>query len=106
VLLLNTVLTVRAGEAHSHQGKGWELFTDAILSALARKPDPLVFVLWGKSAQEKAGILRGAQHLVLTAAHPSPLSARNGFFGSRPFSTINRFLTQHGAGAVDWQPRK
>jgi uracil-DNA glycosylase len=102
VLLLNTVLTVRAKEPHSHQNHGWERFTDAVIQALAQKPEPVMFVLWGNAAAQKTKLLKGTHHAVLTDAHPSPLSANKGFFGSRPFSTINRFLRAQGTPEIDW----
>ncbi|WP_333836678.1 uracil-DNA glycosylase [Novosphingobium sp.] len=107
VLLLNTVLTVEEGKAGSHQRKGWEEFTDAAVAAVAAGPDPVVFLLWGNHAQKKAARLPGlndTRHLVLQAAHPSPLSAHNGFFGCRHFSQANAFLEAQGRGAIDWQP--
>lgn len=107
VLLLNTVLTVEEGKAGSHQRKGWEEFTDAAVAAVAAGPDPVVFLLWGNHAQKKAARLPGlndTRHLVLQAAHPSPLSAHNGFFGCRHFSRANAFLDAQGRGAIDWQP--
>lgn len=107
VLLLNTVLTVEAGQATSHQGKGWERFTDAVIAAVAADPVPKVFILWGSHAQKKAARIAalGADgpHLILRAPHPSPLSAHNGFFGSRPFSQANDFLVEQGRGAIDWR---
>lgn len=106
VLLLNTVLTVEMGQAASHRGKGWERFTDAVISAVDAGPQPVVFMLWGNHAQKKAALIhdvtKGGRHLVLTAAHPSPLSAHNGFFGSRHFSQANAFLEAQGRGAIDW----
>lgn len=106
VLLLNSVLTVEAGQAASHQGRGWERFTDAIVSTVAASANPTVFILWGSHAQRKAAAVPGlgarSPHLVLRAPHPSPLSAHNGFFGSRPFSQTNDFLTAHGRGVIDW----
>lgn len=101
VLLLNAVLTVRDGEPNSHKGKGWETFTDAVISALARREDPVVFVLWGGYAARKQSLI-GAPHYVHRSAHPSPLSARRGFFGSKPFSTINRELQRAGKDPIDW----
>lgn len=101
VLLLNAVLTVRDGEPNSHKGKGWETFTDAVISALARREDPVVFVLWGGYAGKKEALI-GAPHYVHKSAHPSPLSARRGFFGSTPFSIINRELQRVGKDPVDW----
>ncbi len=112
VLLLNNCLTVEAGLAASHQGKGWEKFTDAVVAAVAADPAPKVFILWGNHAQKKAanvaglkerGPGAGSPHLVLRAPHPSPLSAHNGFFGSRPFSQTNDFLVAHGRGTIDWR---
>lgn len=101
VLLLNAVLTVRAGEANSHKGKGWETFTDRVIGLLAERRDPMVFLLWGAQAKAKAPLLAGTSHLVLTAAHPSPLSAYNGFVGCRHFSQANDFLQRFGP-TVDW----
>ena len=103
VLLLNTVLTVRAHQANSHRGKGWEEFTDAAITALDRQDRPIVFILWGRPAQSKKRMLHNAKHLILEAPHPSPLSAYSGFFGSRPFSQANRFLEEHGETPIDWQ---
>ena len=103
VLMLNTVLTVRAHEANSHQGKGWEFFTDAILRAVNEKEEPVVYLLWGNPAQRKAAFLDNPNHLVLKAAHPSPLSAYRGFFGCKHFSQCNRFLEEHGLKGIDWQ---
>jgi uracil-DNA glycosylase len=100
--LLNPVLTVRAHEANSHRGRGWERFTDAVLRAVNAHAGPSAFVLWGAAAQKKASLVDRERHLVLEAAHPSPLSAHNGFFASRPFSNINAFLESHGRGAIDW----
>lgn len=103
VLLLNTVLTVRAGQAHSHKGKGWEQFTDRIIELLDQRPDPVIFVLWGRPAQEKKKMIRSPQHMIIASPHPSPLSAHQGFFGSRPFSRINERLRQLGKAEIDWQ---
>lgn len=103
VLLLNTVLTVRAHQANSHQGIGWEEFTDAAIRILDRQERPLVFLLWGRSAQGKKALLRNPQHLIIESSHPSPYSAGRGFFGSRPFSRANAFLEEHGIPPVDWQ---
>ena len=103
VLLLNTVLTVRAHQANSHRGRGWEEFTDAAIQALNRQDRPIVFILWGRPAQSKKRMLNNPNHLILEAPHPSPLSAYNGFFGSKPFSQTNRFLQEHGEDAIDWQ---
>ena len=103
VLLLNTVLTVRAHQANSHQGKGWEKFTDAIIQAVNEQDRPIVYLLWGRPAQKKASMLTNPKHLVLKAPHPSPLSAYSGFFGCRHFSQANAFLQEHGEEPVDWQ---
>ncbi len=103
VLLLNTVLTVRAHQANSHQGKGWEHFTDAIIEAVNAQERPIVYLLWGKPAQSKSRMLNNPNHLILKAPHPSPLSAYRGFFGCRHFSQANAFLEEHGAGPIDWQ---
>ena len=103
VLLLNSVLTVRAHQAFSHAGIGWQEFTDAAIRAVNGQDRPVVFLLWGRSAQEKSSMLNNPKHLVLKAPHPSPLSAYRGFFGSRPFSQANRFLEEHGASPIDWQ---
>ncbi|WP_088185210.1 uracil-DNA glycosylase [Sphingobium sp. Z007] len=102
VLLLNSVLTVEMGRAASHQGKGWEQFTDAVVRIVAQKAEPVVFLLWGAYAQRKAGFVDQSRHLVIKSAHPSPLSAHNGFLGSRPFSKANAFLEAKGRGAIDW----
>jgi uracil-DNA glycosylase len=102
VLLLNSVLTVEAGLAASHQGKGWERFTDAVIRLVNDQPRPVVFILWGAYAQKKAAFVDRTRHLVLTSAHPSPLSAHNGFFGSRPFSKANAFLVAQGQDPIDW----
>jgi uracil-DNA glycosylase len=103
VLLLNAVLTVRAHAPNSHKGKGWEKFTDAVLRAVNDKPDPVVFVLWGGYARKKASLIHTGRHTIIESAHPSPLSARNGFFGSRPFSKINAALKAAGRAEIDWQ---
>ncbi|MAY19876.1 MAG: uracil-DNA glycosylase [Erythrobacteraceae bacterium] len=106
VLLLNNTLTVEAGKAGSHAGRGWDAITDAAVAAVAQQGSPCVFILWGSHAKKKAGRVKGlgagAHHLVLTSPHPSPLSAHSGFFGSRPFSQANAFLERHGRGAIDW----
>jgi uracil-DNA glycosylase len=106
VLLLNAVLTVEMGQAASHQGRGWERFTDAVIRLVAAKPEPVVFILWGSHAQKKAAFVdsleRGGRHLVLKAPHPSPLSAHTGFFGCRHFSKANAFLKEHGQKPIDW----
>ena len=103
VLLLNTVLTVQAHKPMSHRGVGWEEFTDAVIREVNKQERPIVFFLWGRPAQEKARMLNNPRHLVLKAPHPSPLSAYRGFFGSRPFSQANDFLTAHGAEPVRWE---
>lgn len=103
VLLLNTVLTVRAHEAYSHKGKGWEKFTDAVVCALNAIDRPIVFILWGKPAQSKKVMLNNKKHLILEAPHPSPLSAFRGFFGSKPFSKTNDFLVGNNTEPIDWQ---
>ena len=103
VLLLNTVLTVQAHRANSHRGIGWEEFTDAAIRAVNEEDRPIVFILWGRPAQMKAGMLNNPKHLILKAPHPSPLSADRGFFGSRPFSQTNAFLEAPGVEPVDWQ---
>ncbi len=102
VLLLNATLTVRRGAAGSHRGHGWERFTDEILRALDARSTPMVFILWGKDARAKRRFLENPAHLVLESEHPSPLSAWRGFFGSRPFSATNAFLTAHGLPPIDW----
>ena len=103
VLMLNTVLTVRAGAIGSHRGKGWETFTDAVIERVNAKKDSVVFVLWGRDAQSKAGMIDAGRHAVIRGAHPSPLSARHGFFGTRPFSAVNRALRAAGRPEIDWQ---
>jgi len=103
VLLLNTVLTVRAHQANSHQGRGWEQFTDAVIRAVNEQDRPIVYMLWGRPAQSKIPMLTNPKHLVLTAPHPSPLSAYRGFFGCRHFSKANQFLSEHGVAPIDWQ---
>ena len=103
VFLLNTVLTVRAHQAASHRGLGWEMFTDAAIQVLNRQDRPMVFMLWGRPAGEKARLLNNPRHLVLTAPHPSPLSAYRGFFGCRHFSQCNAFLIAQGESPIDWQ---
>lgn len=103
VLMLNTVLTVRAHLANSHQGKGWEEFTNAAIQALNQQDRPIVFILWGRPAQMKKSMLNNPKHLILEAPHPSPLSAYRGFFGSKPFSKTNAFLQEHGVEPIDWQ---
>ena len=103
VLLLNAVLTVESGLSNSHQGKGWERFTDRAVQILNAQPRPLVFVLWGRPAQQKGAHIDRARHRVLEAPHPSPLSAHRGFFGSKPFSSINVFLEQQHQAPIDWR---
>ena len=103
VLLLNTVLTVRAHQANSHQGKGWEQFTDAVIEAVNAQDRPIVYLLWGRPAQSKIPMLTNSKHLILKAPHPSPLSAYRGFFGCRHFSQANAFLEKNGIEPIDWQ---
>lgn len=103
VLLLNTVLTVRAHQANSHQGKGWEQFTDAVIQAVNEQDRPIVYFLWGRPAQMKASMLTNPKHLILRAPHPSPLSAYRGFFGCKHFSQANEFLVANGIEPIDWQ---
>ena len=103
VLLLNTVLTVRAHQANSHRGHGWEKFTDAIIEAVNAQERPIVYLLWGRPAQEKSAMLTNPKHLILKAPHPSPLSAYRGFFGSKPFSKTNEYLVKNGLSPIDWQ---
>ena len=106
VLLLNTCLTVREHQANSHRGKGWEIFTDRVISLLNERKTPIVFILWGANAKSKAQLITGKQHLILTGAHPSPLSAYNGFFGGRYFSKTNAFLEENGEKSIDWDLRR
>lgn len=103
VLMLNTVLTVRAHQANSHQGKGWEKFTDAVIQAVNKQDRPIVFILWGNPARMKKSMLTNPKHLILEAPHPSPLSSFRGFFGSKPFSKTNTFLEENGIDPIDWQ---
>lgn len=103
VLLLNTVLTVRRGEANSHKGKGWETFTDRVTEALNEREKPMVFILWGANAREKAKLITNKEHMIITGAHPSPLSAWKGFFGGRYFSKANRFLEITGQTPINWE---
>ncbi|MYL32831.1 uracil-DNA glycosylase [Pontibacillus yanchengensis] len=103
VLLLNTVLTVRAKEANSHKGQGWEHFTNEVIKALNNREDPVVFILWGRHAQQKIAMLDDTKHLIITSPHPSPFSAHKGFFGSKPFSKANDFLKNKGLSPIDWQ---
>jgi len=102
-LLLNTCLTVRAHQANSHKGKGWEILTDRIIQLLSDREDPMVFILWGANAKAKRELIDGSRHLILTGAHPSPLSAYNGFFGGKYFSRTNDFLVGHKKEPVDWK---
>ena len=103
VLLLNAVLTVREGQANSHQGKGWEIFTDTVISHLNKREKPMVFILWGRNARNKKALITNPSHKILEAAHPSPLSAYNGFFGCRHFSKANEFLRENGIEEINWQ---
>ncbi len=103
VLLLNTVLTVRAGQPNSHRGMGWEIFTDRVISLLNEREKPMVFLLWGANARAKLPLISNSRHLALLAAHPSPLSAYSGFFGCRHFSRANAFLRENGEGEIDWR---
>lgn len=103
VLLLNNALTVRRGQANSHRGKGWEQLTDAIIQKVNQKPQPVVYLLWGANAREKTKLINNPNHLILTAAHPSPLSAYNGFFGCKHFSKTNEFLKSKGVEEIDWE---
>lgn len=102
VLLLNTTLTVRAGQAASHQGRGWEKFTDRVIRCVAEKDEHVVFILWGAPSRKKRSLIDPARHSIIESAHPSPLSAHNGFFGSRPFSRANEALVSHGQDPVNW----
>lgn len=103
VLLLNAVLTVQEGRSDSHKGKGWELFTDKIIEAVDNKKSPVVFILWGNNARKKKDLIKNPIHLIIESAHPSPLSASRGFFGTRPFSRTNDFLISRGLEPIDWQ---
>ena len=103
VLMLNTCLTVRSGAAGSHHGKGWETFTDEVLRAVNDKPERVVFLLWGAPARRKQGLIDATRHVIVQSAHPSPLSAHNGFFGSRPFSRTNAALAEAGLQPIDWR---
>jgi uracil-DNA glycosylase len=102
VLLLNATLTVRAGQAGSHQGKGWETFTDEVIRAVDARPEHVVFILWGAYARKKKSFIDRSRHTIIESPHPSPLSAHNGFFGTKPFSSANRALADHGQSPVDW----
>ena len=101
--MLNTVLTVRAHQANSHKGMGWEKFTDAVIQAVNEQDRPIVYLLWGKPAQSKIPMLNNPKHLILKAPHPSPLSAFRGFFGCKHFSQTNNFLIENGLEPIDWQ---
>lgn len=103
VLLLNTALTVRGGQANSHRKIGWEYFTDRIISLLNDREEPIVFILWGRNAQSKVDLIKNSRHYIIKSVHPSPLSAHRGFFGSKPFSKTNKFLTSIGKKPIDWQ---
>jgi len=103
ILMLNTVLTVRAHEANSHKGQGWEKFTDHVIHVLGERETPTIFVLWGGPAQKKKALIDTTRHVIIESAHPSPLSAHNGFFGSRPFSRINESLRAFDAPEIDWR---
>ena len=103
VLLLNAVLTVEAHKANSHKGKGWELITDTIIQKLNEKQEPVVYILWGSNARSKKQYINNPNHLIIESVHPSPLSAYNGFFGSKPFSKTNNFLVKKGLEPIDWQ---
>ncbi len=103
MLMLNTVLTVRAHQPNSHKGQGWERFTDEVIRKVSAKPEPVIFVLWGAPAQKKIALIDTTRHTIIKSAHPSPLSARNGFFGSKPFSQINAVLRAAGKPEIDWQ---
>jgi uracil-DNA glycosylase len=103
VLLLNSVLTVESGNAGSHQGRGWEVFTDSVISVLNERAQNLVFLLWGSYAQRKGAVIDGKRHLVLQSPHPSPLSAHRGFFGNHHFSRTNTYLSEHNKTPIDWR---
>lgn len=103
VLMMNAVLTVRAGQANSHRNMGWEIFTDKVIELLNKREQPIVFILWGNNAKQKMKLITNPNHLILQAAHPSPLSAFNGFFGCKHFSKTNDFLTSHGIEPIDWR---
>ena len=103
VLLLNTTLTVRRGQANSHRGRGWDIFTDAVIRHLNNAPQPIAFILWGRNARDKKALITNPIHGIFESAHPSPLSAYGGFFGSRPFSRVNQFLTSRGLDPIDWR---
>jgi uracil-DNA glycosylase len=102
VLLLNTILSVEEGKANSHKNKGWEIFTDEIIKQISLQKIGIIFVLWGKNAQEKEKLINTSKHLILKAPHPSPLSSYRGFFGSKPFSEINKYLLKNGKKKINW----
>ncbi|MCH4568967.1 uracil-DNA glycosylase [Bacillus sp. ES1-5] len=102
-LLLNTVLTVRQGEANSHKGKGWEHFTDRVIELLNEREKPIIFILWGRHAQAKKKLITNTKHHIIESVHPSPLSARRGFFGSKPYSKVNTILANMGEREIDWE---
>lgn len=102
VLMMNTVLTVRRGQANSHKNHGWEIFTDRVIELLNQREKPIVFILWGANARSKTKLITNPNHFILQSAHPSPLSAYNGFFGNKHFSKTNEFLVQHGIEPIDW----
>ncbi|MTI46312.1 uracil-DNA glycosylase [Sporosalibacterium faouarense] len=103
VMLLNTVLTVRAGQANSHRNMGWEKFTDKVISLLNDREEPIIFILWGRNAQSKQKLIKNSRHYIIKSVHPSPLSAHRGFLGSKPFSKTNKFLESIGEETIDWQ---
>ncbi len=103
VFMINAVLTVRSGEANSHKGKGWEVFTDAVIKKISDERENIVFILWGKPAQLKNKLIDESKHLVLKAPHPSPLSSYRGFFGSKPFSQVNTYLKEHNISPINWK---
>lgn len=103
VLMMNAVLTVRGGQANSHRNMGWEIFTDKVIELLNKREQPIVFILWGNNAKQKLKLITNPNHLILQAAHPSPLSAFNGFFGCKHFSKTNDFLANHGIAPIDWR---
>lgn len=103
VLMMNAVLTVRGGQANSHRNMGWEIFTDKVIELLNKREQPIVFILWGNNAKQKLKLITNPNHLILQAAHPSPLSAFNGFFGCKHFSKTNDFLATHGVAPIDWR---
>lgn len=102
ILLLNSVLTVEKDRAFSHQNKGWEIFTDTIIKSLNERKDPVIFILWGNSARNKKALIDLSKHYIIESAHPSPLSASRGFFGSRPFSKVNKILSDNNKGEIEW----